>query len=291
AGDRAAADRAARRGAGKAFDQLPVTLRKFDRSGAYALPRGLQSAEARKGEPDLTHFAVVDRSKVRLSAGHWPKSGQDGTIGIALPEAAAKALKLSPGPRELRLANRLDGPDVRIRVTGVYRPVDRNDPYWQLDELGGRGARKSAFTVYGPLLTDARLFNSGRISQAGPAWLATADFTPLGADRIGALRTAAKQSQKFLTAEPALKGGVVARTSLPDVLSQLERALLVSRATLLIVAAQLVLLAAYALLLVARLLSSERTGETEVLLARGASRGRITWLAAQEALLLALPAA
>ncbi|MFI1396006.1 FtsX-like permease family protein [Streptomyces sp. NPDC020681] len=290
--DRAAAGRAARLGAQQSFDGLPVTLRQFDRSGPYGLPRSLQSAAARKGEPDLTRFAVVDRSRVRLSAGQWPVAGPGGPVTeVAVPEVAAKRLKLAPGPRVLSLADRLGGPAVRVRVTGVYRPADRSDPYWQLDELRGRGVRKDSFTMYGPLLTDAAVLGSGRISQDGPSWLATADFGRLSADRIGSLRTAAKGSQKFLAAQPELKHGVVARTSLPDVLGQLERALLVSRATLLIVSLQLVLLAAYALLLVARLLSTEREGETQVLLARGASRGRLASLSALEALLLALPAA
>ncbi|MGW3782700.1 FtsX-like permease family protein, partial [Streptomyces sp. NPDC005091] len=289
--DRAAAIRAARRGAEQSFDGLPVTLRQFDRSGPYALPRSLQPPAARKGEPDLTKLAVADRSRVRLSKGDWPTAGPGDVIEVAVPEAAAKQLKLSPGPRVLTLTDRLGGPAVRIRVTGTYRPVDRNDPYWQLDELGGRGVRKDSFMTYGPLLTDTATFGSGRITQDGLSWLATADFGTFGADRIDPLRTAAKNSQKFLAAQPGLKGGVMARTSLPDVLGQLERALLVSRATLLIVSLQLVLLAAYALLLVARLLSTERTGETQVLLARGASRGRLAALSALEALLLALPAA
>ncbi|TXS49633.1 FtsX-like permease family protein [Streptomyces sp. OR43] len=280
-----------RRGARQSFDGLPVTLRQFDRSGPYALPRGLQTPAAREGEPDLTTFALADRSQVRLSKGAWPSAGQGDVVGVAVPEVAATQLKLRPGPRVLTLTDRLGGPAVRIRVTGVYRPVDRNDPYWQLDELGGRGVHKDSFLTYGPLLTDTAAFGSARITRGGAAWLATADFTTFGAGRVDSLRTAAKNSQKLVAAQPGLESGVTTRTSLPDVLDALERALLVSRATLLIISLQLVLLAAYTLLLVARLLSTERAGETQVLLARGASRGRLAGLSALEALLLALPAA
>ncbi|MEU9205441.1 FtsX-like permease family protein [Streptomyces sp. NPDC048332] len=288
--DRAAAAQAVRRGARQSFDGLPVTLRQFDRSGPYALPRSLQPAAARAGEPDLTTFALADRSRVRLSKGAWPTAGQDDVVGVTVPEVAAKQLKLEPG-RVMTLTDRFGGPAVRIRVTGVYRPVDRNDPYWQLDELGGRGVHKDSFMTYGPLLTDTAAFGSGRVTQGGLSWLATADFTAFGADRIDSLRTAAKNSQKFLAAQPGLESDVTTRTSLPDVLGSLERALLVSRATLLIISLQLVLLAAYTLLLVARLLSTERAGEAQVLLARGASRRRLAALSALEALLLALPAA
>ncbi|MEU5159041.1 FtsX-like permease family protein [Streptomyces sp. NPDC020875] len=295
--DRTAAAEGARRGAERAFDGLPVTLRPFERSAPYSLPRSLQPPAARAGEPDLTMLAVADRSKVRLVSGDWPSAG-GGTpaggppvIGVALPETAARALRLTPGPRVLTLASRLGGPAVKIRVTGVYRVADRDDPYWRLDELGGRGVRTEVFTTYGPLLTDPRSLASESVAAGGLAWLATADFGALTADRIDALRSAARDSQKLLSAQPGLKGGVVAKTSLPDVLDQLERALLVARATLLIVSLQLVLLAGYTLLLVARLLSTERAGETRVLLARGASRGRIAGLSALEALFLALPAA
>ncbi|MFF8957423.1 FtsX-like permease family protein [Streptomyces sp. NPDC014894] len=293
--DRAAAARDARRGAQRAFDGLPVTLRQFDLSGPYALPSSLRPKDRRAGDPDLATFAVVDRSRVRMLSGDWPASapgGAGGVAEVALPEAAARELKLSPGPRVLTLKDRLGGEPVRIRVTGVYRPADRADPYWQLDDLAGRGVRKeSDFSSYGPLLTDPAVFGSGRISRGELAWLAAADFTALTADRIGPLRDSAKESQRLVATQPSLKSGVTVRTALPDALDRLERALLVSRATLLIVSLQLVLLAGYALLLVARLLSSERAGETRFLLARGASRGRIAGLSALEALLLALPAA
>ncbi|MER5766329.1 ABC transporter permease [Streptomyces sp. NPDC001985] len=291
-GDRAAAARDARRGAQRAFDGLPVTLRQFDLSGPYALPESPRPRAERAGEPDLATFAVVDRSRVRLVSGGWPGAADGRVTEVALPEAAADRLGMAPGPRVLKLGDRLGGAPVHIRVSGVYRPHDRTDPYWRLDDLAGRGVRKeSGHTAYGPLLTDPAVFASGRISKGELAWTASADFSGLTSDRIGALREAAAKSQRLLSAEPSLKSGVVARTALPETLDRLERALLVSRATLLIVALQLVLLAGYALLLVARLLTSERESETRVLRARGASRGRIASLAALEALLLALPAA
>ncbi|QDY79506.1 FtsX-like permease family protein [Streptomyces qinzhouensis] len=291
AADRDAAAEGARRGSERAFDGLPVTLRPFERSAPYSLPRALQPPAARQGEPDLTMLAVVDRSKVRLASGAWPAPKAAGpVVEVALPEAAARALKLTAGPRVLTLASRLGGPAVQIRVAGVYRINDRHDPYWQLDELRGRSVRADVFTTYGPLLADPRAFASERIAKGGLSWLATADFGALEADRIDALRSSVRQSQKQLSAQPGLKGGVVAKTSLPEILDRMERALLVARATLLIVSLQLVLLAGYALLLVARLLSTERESETRFLLARGASRRRIAALSALEALFLALPA-
>ncbi|MFC4471115.1 FtsX-like permease family protein [Streptomyces xiangluensis] len=291
AGEREAADKAVRDGARRTFDGLPVTLRTLVRSGPYALPRSLQPPSARSGDPDLTHFAALDRSQVRLVEGRLPRDTAGRQIEVALPEAAARALSLKPGAR-LTLVDRLDGPEAHIRVSGVYRPAQVSSPYWQLDALGGRGIKKVDFTTYGPLLADpAVLRANGRVSEGPSAWLASADFSTLTTGRIDALRDAARAGPKALVKSPAMHGTTAVTTSLPEELDRVERSLLVSRSTLLIVALQLALLAGYALLLVARLLSTERVGETRLLRARGGSRGRVAGFAALEALLLAVPAA
>ncbi|MFF5517402.1 FtsX-like permease family protein [Streptomyces coeruleorubidus] len=285
------ARRAVERGAREAFGGLPVTVRTLERSGPYALPRSLQDADARAGEPDLTHVAALDRSRIRLVSGTLPgRAPATGAVPVALPEAAADRLKLPAGAR-LTLTDRLSGEPLRVRVTGVYRAADSSDPYWQADALGGQGVRTVAFTTYGPLLADASVLASGRTSEDGTGWVATADYRSLTTDGIGVLRAAAVRASGALREDPALGGDAEVRTGLPEVLDRTGRALLVSRSTLMVVSVQLVLLAGYALLLVARLLDTERAGETELLRARGGSRGRIAGLAALEALLLAVPAA
>uniref|UniRef100_UPI00278C10E5 FtsX-like permease family protein n=1 Tax=Streptomyces venezuelae TaxID=54571 RepID=UPI00278C10E5 len=292
AAKRASAEEAVQEGMRTSFDGLPVTVRRLERSGPYALPRSLKAAAARGGDPDLTHFAALDRSRLSLVRGAWPTAARTpGLIEAALPEEAARRLRVGPGT-VLDLTDRLDNRTVKARITGVYRPVDTADPYWQLDPAGGRGVRTVAFTTYGPLLADPAVLTSGALTSGETSWLGTADFTGFTTDRIDAVRAAATEGPKALAADTARFGTTIsAATALPTVLEQTRRALLVSRSTLLIVAVQLVLLAAYALLLVARLLSTERSGETALLRARGGSRRRIAGLAAVEALLLALPAA
>lgn len=306
-----AATRDVLRGAGRSFAGLPVSLRRFDHSGPYALPRPSAAAKpgagkpgaaapggaarAEDGEPDLTEFAAVHPDEVRFTAGRRPGAVPAGgeVVEVAVPEAAARQLGMRPGPRVLTLTDRLGGPPVRVRVTGVYRPADATAPYWRLDRLGGgRGLHADGtFTSYGPLVADVTVFGPGPVVRQELGWAATADFRTLRADDVDGLRDAARQSRDFIAAQPLLGGDATARTSLPEALDRLERSLLVARATLLIVSAQLALLALYALLLVARLLTAERDGETRLLLARGASRRRIAALAGAEALLLALPAA
>ncbi|MFF5552648.1 FtsX-like permease family protein [Streptomyces olivaceoviridis] len=287
--ERTAADTAVRQGARRTFAGSPVTVRTLRRSGPYALPRSLQPPASRSGDPDLTYFAALDRTQVRVAAGRLPRR-TDGETEVALPETAARALRLEPGAR-LTLADRLEGPAVRVRVVGVYRPASVTAPYWRLDDLLGRGVKKSGFTTYGPLLADPAVLTGGRVSAGATGWLASADFASVTTGRIGELRAAARSGSAALREPAALSGTTVSQTTLPDVLDRVDRSLLVARSTLLIVALQLVLLAGYALLLVARLLSTERADETRLLRARGASRTRIAALAGAEALLLALPAA
>ncbi|MEV7685687.1 FtsX-like permease family protein [Streptomyces bungoensis] len=289
AGQRAAAGTAVREGARRAFDGLPVTVRTLRRSGPYALPRSTRPPGGRSGDPDLTYFAALDPGEVRATAGRLPGRGS-GEIEVALPRAAARPLGVRPGDR-LSLTDRLADRTVRVRVTGLYRPTATGSAYWRLDDLLGRGVKKSGFTTYGPLLADPSVLGGGRVSAGSSAWLATADFSTVTAGRIGELRRSARAGSAALRSAPALSGATAASTALPDVLDRVDRSLLVSRSTLLVVALQLVLLAGYALLLVARLLATERAAETRLLRARGASRARIAALAGAESLLLALPAA
>ncbi|WP_164992392.1 FtsX-like permease family protein [Streptomyces sp. L2] len=299
AGRRTAADQAVRAGARKTFDGLPVTVRTLRRSGPYALPGSLRPAGERSnvgsgagsGDPDLTYFAALDPTQVRMTTGRLPRpAGAGAEAEVAIPQAVSAPLRLEPGDR-ITLADQLGGRSVRVRVTGLYRPLSVTAPYWQLDDLRGRGVKTSGFTMYGPLLTDPSVLNAGRVSTGSTAWLASADFGTLTTGRTGALRDAARAGSGSLRKSAALSGMTALSTSLPDVLDRIDRSLLVSRSNLLIVTLQLILLAGYALLLVARLLSTERAAETRLLRARGASRTRLAVLAATESLLLALPAA
>ncbi|WP_162951075.1 FtsX-like permease family protein [Streptomyces sp. CC0208] len=285
---RTAADTAVRKVARQTFDGLPVRVRTSLRSGPYALPRSLQPESARSGDPDLTHFAALDRSRLRLVEGRLPRPAR-GLVEVALPQTAARALHLGPGAR-FTLTDRLRGPAVRVTVTGLYRPVRTDDSYWLLDDLRGRGINKLDFTTYGPLLADPAVLTDGTVSVGTSGWVVSADFATVTTARSDALRKSAVAGNAALRKEPSLDGATTASTSLPEVLDRTDRSLLVSRSTLLIVALQLMLLAGCALLLVAGLLSSERTGESRLLLARGSSRARIAGLAALEGALLAVPA-
>jgi FtsX-like permease family len=284
--DRSRLDAAVRRTAASAYDGLPVRVAASTQSGPYGLPLRLRPpGEVAGGQPDLTLLATFDPSRVTMVAGARPgRVPAHGPVPVALPEIAARALRLHPGDR-VTLADRLGGRPLPVRLTGVYRPVDRGALYWRLDPLAGRGVNTLAFTTYGPMLADPSAFAGHRVAAATMSWQARADFSTVTAGRIPALRSSIRRAQARI-------GGGSARvsTDLPALLTDVDRSLLVARSTLLIGALQLVVLAGFALLLVARLLAGERSGEAALLRARGGSRGRIAALAAVEALLLAVPA-
>ncbi|MGY1495148.1 hypothetical protein ACW4TU_00640 [Streptomyces sp. QTS52] len=155
ADERQAADDAVRAGARTIFAGLPVRVRTQLRSGPYALPLALRPASERDGNPDLTHFAVLDRTAGADRRRTAPREAVTaGSIEAALPQSAAQRLGVALGAR-LTVTDRLACPAVRVLITGVYRPVHVRAPYWQLDDLGGRGVQASSFTTYGPLLTAA----------------------------------------------------------------------------------------------------------------------------------------
>ncbi|MDX2710224.1 ABC transporter permease, partial [Streptomyces sp. PA03-6a] len=199
------------------------------------------------------------------------------------------ALGVTPGD-VITLADRRNGPPLRVRLTGLYRPTDPSALYWRLDPMAGRGVRTLSFTTYGPMLTDPRAFASGAVPATEVQWTAGADFSAMTAGRLDSVGQDVRRTVGQLD-DKQLDGKTTASSELPALAADLSRNLLVSRSTLLISALQLIVLAGLALMLVAGLLASERSEETAQLRARGSSRSRIAGLASAEALLLALPAA
>jgi FtsX-like permease family protein len=233
-----------------------------------------------------------------LVSGHWPggaASAPGGTtppnapgvshpIPAALPSTAAALLHVRTGD-VLQLRDRLSNHLVRFVVTGLYRPRQVSDTYWELNDVGlGGSTTLSGFTTYGPLAVPAWAF-AGPLTVAGGSWLAEPHTASLPA---GQLRTIAANVQglrdDLANATPALNLG----TSLPSVLNGTASKLDVARSLLAICAVLLFLLAAAALLAVARLLAGQREGESAMLTARGATRWQLIRLGAAEGVPLCL---
>lgn len=289
--DRAKDDEAVRGFARELFGSLPAASESVARSRSYGLPGPHTPGK----DADLTLLAAFAKERVRLLAGSWPQpvagpvSARGSRVPVAVPKAALDRLGLAEGalPAEVRLDDRYGGSPLTVLVTGVYRAVDADAPYWRLDPVGGNGLQVAGFATYGPLLVDDSAFTAGGLTQDSRAVLLTPDFStvdPAGAEavRAGAGKAAAELDRV---------SGLRASTELPVLLAELGSGLTVARSTLLVGALQLAVLAGAALLLVSHLLTRRQEGERALLAARGASRRRLGALTALQSLLLALPAA
>ncbi|MEU0398898.1 FtsX-like permease family protein [Streptomyces sp. NPDC006197] len=288
---RAKDDESVRTFADEVFGRLPVAFQSVARSRSYGLP----GAAAPGRDADLTLLAALAREHVELLAGAWPGPVPAGAgtptapIRVAVPRAALARLGLAETalPAPVRLDDRFGGPPLTVLVTGVYRAVDPDAGYWQLDPLGGREVQSDAFAVYGPLLVDDSAFTRGGLLQEYRLTLLTPDLRTIRTSEAGALRTATDPAARSLERTASLR----ASTELPQFLSELDSGLVVARSTLVTGALQLAVLSAAALLLVSHILTVRQEPERVLLTARGASRRRLGALTAVESLLLALPAA
>jgi len=261
------------------------------------------------GSTPLLQAASLDgiQAHAVLVSGTWP--GQDsapkpaaGTIPAALPTTAAALLKLHAG-EVIRLRDRSTNEPLTFEITGLYAQRQLSGPaasYWQLNNVPASGSTTaSGFTTFGPLVVAPSVF-SGRLARTSVApgelavatgtWVVQpdmsrftdADLSAIPAD-VSALTSAASSSSAL--------SSVQFTTGLPNVLAGTGSNLAVARSLLAISALQLIVLATAALIAVARLLSTQREGETALLAARGATRWQLTRLTAAEVVPLSVTAA
>jgi hypothetical protein len=239
------------------------------------------------------------KSHTVLVAGHWPgapassasavrpTSGTTGSeaadpVPAALPAAAA-LLHVSPGD-VLRLRDGINHAEVSFRLTGLFAPRKLSGSaasYWSMGTIGvGGSSTTSGYTTYGPLLVSPAAFGPALTADSG-TWLAQPDmakFTDTDLSAISGDLSAFKQAMQ----SSSTLGDMQLSTTLSAVLSATASNLSVARSLLVIVALQLLVLAVAALLATARLLVTQREGETALLNARGADRWQLTRLTAAE---------
>ena len=271
-----------------ALGTVPFAVASGRWSDQLALPRPPGASQ-----PPLIQAAVLSgvRAHVTLTAGTWPGPRRPGApLGVALPVTTARLLHFSVG-QALVLPDSLTGTAVRLTVTGLFRPRDPAAPYWRLSLLGTSGKLiQGTFVTYGPMLADASALGPDGLPVSAASWLITVDAAaiPPGSagrlgHRLGAVVTTLRGREDL--------GGLQVTTGLPEILGALASSLVVSRSLLLIGSLELLLLATTAAALAARLLASQRDGETALLSARGAARGQLLLATLAEAALLALAGA
>jgi ABC-type antimicrobial peptide transport system permease subunit len=270
-------------------------------------------------------FGGIQRHAV-LVAGSWPARPQAGQpdggqptsgqpVPAALPAATAALLRVSVGD-VLGLTDRVTNTATAFRVTGLFAPrpqAGAGDDFWKVSTIPAAGYRAlGGFATYGPLIVDPAALglpagiagnsgtagNSGGSTPGGAAalqvyqgsWVARPDLDRFPPGDYGAAAARLSALQQSLATSSTL-GGMAVTTALPGVLRGAASELTVARSLLAISALQLLLLTAAALLATARLLVSQREGETALLTARGATRAQLTRMTGAEVVPLAVAAA
>jgi hypothetical protein len=295
---------------------------------AGALPA--RPASTHKGSTPLLEAAALDgiTSHAVLVSGRWPAApaashvpGSTASstpagahdIPAALPASAAALLHLSVG-EVLTLKDGISGARISFRITGLFAPRRLSGSaasYWALNTIPASGSStQTGYTAYGPLLVSPAAFPptaSGAVTDPGTdpgsgsesagalraltgTWLAQPDMAKLPAADLPVISGDVSALQQALLSSNVLSGMQLS-TSLPSVLSATAANLSVARSLLVISTLQLLVLALAALLAVARLLASQREGESALFTSRGATRWQIVWLAAAEVIPLSVAAA
>jgi hypothetical protein len=277
-------------------------------------------ASAGKGNTPLLEAAALDgaTSHAVLVSGRWPAAPAAGQVAhpqkarappvfyeipAALPASAAALLHVSPGD-VLTLRDGISNVRIRFRITGVFAPRRLSGTaasYWALDTIPASGSgSQSGYTAYGPLLVSPAAFapagggtgseTAGMLTARTGTWVAQPDMAKFTDTGLSAISGRVSALQEALLSSSVL-AGMQLSTSLPSVLSATASNLSVARSLLVIGALQLLVLTLAALLAVARLLASQREGETALISARGGTRWQLARLTAAEVIPLCAIAA
>jgi ABC-type antimicrobial peptide transport system permease subunit len=322
--DRMAATASAlRRAVGQSLGGVPFGFW----SGTWSDPLDLvpgslpaRPTSAGKGNTPLLEAAALDgiTSHAVLVSGRWPAApaasraprSQEARapavsyeIPAALPASAAALLHTSPGD-VLTLEDGISHARLSFRITGLFAPRRLSGTavsYWALNTIPASGSSaQSGYTMYGPLLVSPAAFApaasstgsgiGGTLTPSTGTWLAEPDMAKFTNADLPAISAKVSALQQALLTSSVLSG-LQLSTSLPPVLSATASNMSVARSLLVINALQLLVLAVAALLAVARLLASQREGETALFNARGASRWQLARLTAAEVIPLCAVAA
>ena len=261
---------------------------------------GLTDRGSRDGT-DLVSFQYFEaiESKTTLIEGRWPSS-TGSRIEVAVNGSAADALELGVGDT-FEVTNRRDGSlQVTALVTGVYEVADPADAFWFDDDLalGGR-SETTTFRTFGPfVVTLESMLESLSPNRVQAEWRVLPDYgsmTVAHVDELGAgvAGLAGELDDSLSTAVgagPSGSSGFIVTTGLPSLLSDVDRSLTVTRASVLALLIQLAILAGYALVLTAGLLVDARRAETVLLRSRGTSPRQIVSMSLLEGVILTAPA-
>jgi hypothetical protein len=206
---------------------------------------------------------------------------------VAVPQSVASALHLRVGMR-IPWRDRAGGRDSAVVVSGIWRPRDRDDAYWLLAPELTAGSS----TTFGPFVVAGDDFDRTYAGTSASArWVAEPSLTTTGLDAVATLRRDLGPAVQRLPAATGLGDSAVVTTGLDALADRIARADATGRSSLAIPLALVVILGLCVLVRVAALLTEDRSQQTALLRARGASRPQLARLAAGEAALTVTSAA
>lgn len=224
----------------------------------------------------------------KLLTGQWPGAAQaDGTVPAAVPEAVATSLRLAVGST-LDVSDTIRHGGVRVRIVGIYRPLDATNAYAALNQIPGTGMRSAPpFFTYGPFDVDPAVFTAGLVTPDQTSW--DIQPSPLVLSRRGPDADSAAVHALISTLQnSATLGTPQVTTTLLAQLAALATARNTARTELAGVALVLLTLTVTALVITARPLGAQREAETYLLALRGRSRRQAAVANVGEAVTLAV---
>ena len=234
------------------------------------------------------------RSHAVLTAGVW--AGANGQPGqptpVTLPAAAAKQFDLKLGST-FTVALDYGEKKFPVIVVGLYRADHQTSDYWSRDPLRGAGndnhfpipdsSLQLTSDAFGPLIVGS----GGLDAAAIPVQTLNVYFTPrFGGLTVGELAPLITRLNNASDDVPAHVGYIADQVDYSGdaevPLQQIATNLIVTRSTVVVIILLLLVLAVSALSQTARLYNDARSGERQLMQARGASRGQILALATIE---------
>ncbi|HXD61380.1 MAG TPA: ABC transporter permease [Lacisediminihabitans sp.] len=268
------------------------------RQDTVAVSEFLPTPALDRNYPALGYYGEFDAIKAHstLVGGAWPNATTlpNGSVPVALPEAAAKAWGLGLGSTFSTVA---DGAEVTAEVAGLYRAVHPNDSYWSRDPLSGAGYKagfpKPDVTLYvptngfGPMLVAPGALAKAHLPAHSYDIHYRPDFRRITADQFPPLlERLAEADQDVILHIGLVARGVVYTTNLAEGADAIGTSLVVTRSTVVVVTLLLLVLTLAALAQTARLSNDAAADERRVMRARGASGGQLLALAGVEAVVI-----
>lgn len=225
-------------------------------------------------------FADDLPAHIDLIAGQLPQAPPQGPLDVLMTEALATRLKAQVGQEFYVLdpRNNPTGNGVPIRVAGIWRPKNPDEPYWFYSEM------KSDEILYVSLegYTERLLAHDPRIITVA-LWSLSADGSVIRSAAVPAVQQRIEQSGRaFAALFPGAQLDVSPGGVLPRHQERVQRLTL----TLTLFSLPLLGLVAYFVILIAGLVVERQSNEIAMLRSRGVSRRQVLGIYLLEGVLL-----